>query len=1058
MNRIKDNNMRWMMRLPKIIAMRRLLRQLPLAVQTVMLGLLFSGLIWLMLDFRHTRQLRDIFGAEFAKTLEEQSSRDRFYFNRAISAHADLLKLLVKQKEVQDHLLHEHASSEGWDTADIEVKRVSQEHMPRWISRRSITRFFLRPNFLLILDAKNRVREVYQNRDAVLPKALLTPSPRIIALSKRQTFLTNINGSSFLIATAPIRMGKQNIAAQLMSVSRLDEHFLVSCQALYTDSLSITATLTGEPLRVAASSDPGLIPAGSLVKDLKREYRVMGLSFFDYGASELSTHFVSFVPHEAIREWTAPVLSLERRQRTLQAVVLISFFLVLLLFVSARIRRLIARVAKFTRDAFGVLPSGMRKGDELNQLNKQFVRLSREVLSSRQALKKEATEKLLLVSEQMALKADSERMQMLQSVTETLGIGVIRITETGAMAENSQMKRFARECGGIGAFLRSSPEDGDLTLRDSRDHLSVFELTQPEGIDPDLLLVQNVTARRRAEQALRDSEERFRAIAQSANAAIITIDGDSKVVSWNRAAERIFGYTAAEVMEKSLTVIMPRRYRDAHNAGVSRLCADGEAHLIDTSVELPGLHKNGTEIPMEISFATWTVGNKRYFTGIIRDITDRKQAEEKLSHLAHHDPLTDLPNRMLFNIRLGHALKRAQFYGTRVAVLYLDLDRFKQVNDSFGHPQGDRLLKTITSRVLTTVRKADSVARLGGDEFSISIENIRYSQDAAMVARKLLKLFAEPYVIQDREFRITCSIGISLFPEDGRDIETLVKHADAAMYQAKEQGRNNYQFYLPDINAKPLELLLLESGLHKALEQHELVVYYQPQFDSNSRRLTGMEALVRWQHPEKGLILPGDIIPLAEETDLIVPIGEWVLRTACIQNKTWQDQGYAPMRVAVNLSPCQFKRQNLVEVVTRVLRETGLEPRYLELEITESILMSQVEETIVTLKELNRIGIEFSIDDFGTGYCSLNYLKRFPIHKLKIDQSFVRDIAKNANDAAIVSSIIALGQGMNLRLIAEGVETEAQLDFLHEQGCHESQGFLFSHPVAAKEFEQFFQS
>ena len=431
--------------------------------------------------------------------------------------------------------------------------------------------------------------------------------------------------------------------------------------------------------------------------------------------------------------------------------------------------------------------------------------------------------------------------------------------------------------------------------------------------------------------------------------------------------------------------------------------------------------------------------------------------EEKLYHQAHYDPLTDLPNRTLLKDRLPQALVRAKRNNTQVAVLFLDLDRFKSINDSLGHAAGDLFLREITHRLTQCVRAIDTVARLGGDEFTIIIPDITINQDVTsdiiLIADKILSVVAEPFMLHGHEVSTTASIGIALSPRDADDYDELLKNADSAMYHAKSKGRGNYQFYSPDLNAAAIERLDMENSLRHALDQDQLELYYHAQVEISSGQIVGAEALLRWWHPSKGLIPPAKFIPLAEQTGLIVPIGEWVLKTACAQNKAWRNAGLAPIRVAINLAARQFSDQDLVRKIEQILRQTGLDPEGLELEITEGTVMEDTETAIKILNDLKGMGLQVAIDDFGTGYSSLTYLKQFPIDTLKIDQSFVRDITTDRHDASIVATIIGLGHSLNLKVVAEGVETEEQLRMLRSSRCDEFQGYLTSKPLPAREFE-----
>lgn len=428
----------------------------------------------------------------------------------------------------------------------------------------------------------------------------------------------------------------------------------------------------------------------------------------------------------------------------------------------------------------------------------------------------------------------------------------------------------------------------------------------------------------------------------------------------------------------------------------------------------------------------------------------QRRVEDMFRHQALHDPLTGLPNRILFEERLTLALAKAHRQGEMLAVAFLDLDRFKNINDTLGHAVGDELLQSVAQRLKGCLREGDTIARWGGDEFTLLLPQITSAEDAAQIAERILSSFKTPFQLCDREMHVTTSIGIALAPYDGEDAETLLKNADTTMYRAKQHGKDNFQLYSPEMNVKAFEQLVLANSLYKALNQDQFLLHYQPQLDLKTGQIVALEALIRWQHPEIGLVTPTQFIPLAEETGLITAIGTWVLQAACTQNRAWQTAGLPPMRISVNLSARQFQQPNLAKNIARVLAETGLEPRYLEVEITESIAMQNVDLTISVLQELQEMGVQIAIDDFGTGYSSLATLKRFPLHTLKVDREFVRDIINDPKDAAIIKSVVALGHGLELKVIAEGVETAEQLQFLSLVNCDGIQGYLFSKPLPAK--------
>jgi len=445
-------------------------------------------------------------------------------------------------------------------------------------------------------------------------------------------------------------------------------------------------------------------------------------------------------------------------------------------------------------------------------------------------------------------------------------------------------------------------------------------------------------------------------------------------------------------------------------------------------------------------------GNLLFYEGTVEDVTATKLDQDKLEHLANHDPVTNLPNRLLMNDRLRQMMLGAQRNHSVVAVVLVDLDHFKLINDTFGHNRGDQLLQTMAHRMLACVRESDTVVRLGGDEFVLLLSGAGRGEAMSQVTQRVLKAIALPWKIDERELSISCSIGVSIFPRDGRDVQTLLKNADTAMYKAKELGRNNFQFYSPDMNVVITERLEMQSALRKAVENEQFVLLYQPKVDLVSGQIAGMEALLRVKNADGSLLRPQNFIQLAEETGLIVTIGEWVMREACAFNKSLQERDLPAMRVAINLSARQLMRNDLVRTVEQALRDTGLAAEYLELELTESMVMHGPENVIATLEQLEALGVQLSIDDFGTGYSSLSYLKRFPVTSLKIDQSFVRDLGQDDNAAAIVKAVISLGHSLDMKVVAEGVETEKQMSFLLENHCDAMQGFLFSRPLAADEF------
>ncbi len=596
------------------------------------------------------------------------------------------------------------------------------------------------------------------------------------------------------------------------------------------------------------------------------------------------------------------------------------------------------------------------------------------------------------------------------------------------------------------------PDRFETQYKDAQGVVHYFEEhvgpIQHEGQIKSLIVcARNVTARKAAEEKLRQSATVFENTAEG----VIVTDADNNITAVNRAFSEITGYNEGEVLGKSPRLLKSERQeRDFYYKMWATIKKVGM-----WQGEIWDRRKNGEVYP---AWATITALHDEEdlltnYIAVFSDISTIKRSQEQMDFLAFHDPLTDLPNRILFNDRLESALNRARREGTQIAVLFLDFDRFKNVNDSLGHPIGDILLRKAAERIKQQIREEDTVARLGGDEFILIINDVHDPQDVALLAQKIMEAFHQPIRVKKHDLHLTVSMGVSLFPGDGQDTATLIKNADAAMYRAKEEGRNNYQFYTAKLTADVFERLTLETALRHALENNELVIHYQPQYLLKNRKLMGAEALIRWQHPSMGLIYPAKFIPLAEDSGMIMAIGEWVLYQACTQMKEWLAAGLELDRIAVNVSSLQFQRAEIVTTIRKVLAETGLDPHYLELELTESVIMQKT-DSIGTLDDLKTLGVRLSIDDFGTGYSSLSYLKRLPIDKLKIDGSFVRDIPKDPNDEAITRAIIALGQSLQINLIAEGVETESQETFLKALGCEEAQGFLYSKAVTAKRFKR----
>jgi diguanylate cyclase (GGDEF)-like protein/PAS domain S-box-containing protein len=617
--------------------------------------------------------------------------------------------------------------------------------------------------------------------------------------------------------------------------------------------------------------------------------------------------------------------------------------------------------------------------------------------------------------------------------------------------------------------------------------MKTIEIVLSRANDPEIAALHHPSADLLEESPIshdittrKESDARYRGLLEAAPDAMVVVNQDGKIVLLNVQAEKQFGYRRDELVGQKITNIIPQGFEERLIADALRSVEDALAQQIGTGIELYGRRKNGSEFPIEIMLSPLESAGEILVTAAIRNITTRKKAEallvqkieelnrsneelvksadvartmtQQMTDLAEHDALTGLPNRLLLNDRVGNAIAFAQRNKCQVAVLFLDLDGFKHINDSLGHAIGDRLLQSVATSLRDCVRAPDTVSRHGGDEFVILLPELRQPQDAAIAATRLLRAIAKSHSIDGHDLHVTTSIGVSVYPDDGLDAETLIKNADTAMYQAKENGHQRYQFFRQAMNVRAVERQSIEEHLRRALERREFTVHYQPKINLDSKVITGVEALIRWTHPTRGLISPLQFIPVAEDCGLILPIGAWVLREACAQARAWVDAGLPFMTMAVNVSAKQFENENFMRDIFAILDETGLDPRYLELELTESVLMRRAELTASILLTLRERGIRVAVDDFGTGYSSLSYLRKFPLDALKIDRSFVSQITTIPDEMTIVRAIISMGRSLNLRVIAEGVETQGQFDFLKIHQCDEAQGYYFSPPVPPQEF------
>ena len=573
--------------------------------------------------------------------------------------------------------------------------------------------------------------------------------------------------------------------------------------------------------------------------------------------------------------------------------------------------------------------------------------------------------------------------------------------------------------------------------------------------------IRNMAERKTAEEALFTEKERAQVTLNSIGDAVLCTDTNGKVTYLNVVAEKLTGWTREQALSKPVNEVFVIIDGSTRGPCPNPLKTAIEKNkTVGLTPHCILVRRDGTEFAIEDSAAP-IHDSQGHATGaviVFHDVSVARAMGAEMSHLAQHDILTNLPNRTLLQDRLSQAIATADRNGTRLAVLFLDLDGFKHINDSLGHATGDKLLQSVAKRLLACVRNSDTVSRQGGDEFVLLLSEVAHAGDAGVKAGKIIKSLIAPHEIDQHSLRITASVGVTTYPDDGLDAEILIKNADLAMYCAKDKGRNNYQFFEKDMNLRAVERQSVEGNLRCALERNEFVMHYQPKIHLKTGEITGVEALIRWQHPVRGLLGPLQFVSIAEDCGLMLPIGQWLLRESCRQAKAWQDAGLRPIELAVNVSSIEFRNDDFLKEVKTILEETHLEARYLELELTESVLMRHAEFTVPVLQKLKALGVRLAIDDFGTGYSSLSYLRQFPIDTLKVDKSFVQEINADTGDATIISAVIDMGGSLKHRVIAEGVETIEQVAFLQAHRCDEAQGYYFSRPVPGLQFAELLES
>ncbi len=899
---------------------KRISLTLKMVAITVFVGLF----MWASFDLMQTRKLKSIFLERLNDRLSMRAMEDRLNFDRYVKAHLHSIKLFISQRNFSEYI-----KNRSW-FEDDEIYIKNYKRPPEWFPKSSVLRTFVEPRFALLLDARGKLREVYYHArlSEQLPQSLQEPSQQLLLKSYRQNFMTNLEKEPYLIASDHYLDPAGHIQAILMLASPIDDVFLNDALGSSAARHTVALLTAEEDPRILTSTDLEEMPIGTPLKKLQKLYLVTGQEFFDYGASEQAIRFVSFIPLEEVNTLIKSVISSERKQRIIGIPVVIGSFALLMFWVTKRIQLLTQRISDFSKSKLGFRPKDLQKGDQLYRLEERFEYLTEEILEARDVIKREAEEKLLLEKKNLEIKQKEEQLGLLQSVTQAVGIGVIKKIINGMNAVNRQMEEFAEMCGGLSQFDIDNFENKELVILDKDGNRRIFHISSPDIFKGD----------------------------------------------------KIF---------------------------------------------------------------------------LVRDITKIKEQTAALEHLAMHDTLTDLPNRALFQDRLQQAIYIGQREKTSLALLMIDLDRFKEINDTLGHYIGDLVLKEVGKRLPKVLRKADTFARLGGDEFAVLLPSTN-NKEAKQTAQRLLKALEEPFLIEEYNLYVGASAGIAFFPKHGMDASTLLQRADVAMYVAKN-AKSGLSVYNPDYDRHSIQHLVLIGDLKHAIENDELLLYYQPKINYKTGCISGVEALVRWYHPEHGFILPDKFIPLAEYTGLIKPITLWVINTGLRQYIEWRNKGI-DVSMSINLSALNLLDSQFPKEVETVIKKLGVEPDCLQFEITESAVMVDPEQAMKIVKQLDTFGFRFSIDDFGTGYSSLAYIKKLPVEEIKIDKSFVMNVTTNESDAIIVLSTIDLAHNLGLGVIAEGVDSQEVWKMLNGLGCDGAQGYYICIPLPAAEFIHWFNN
>jgi diguanylate cyclase (GGDEF)-like protein len=893
-------------------------KRLPVTLKMIAITAVVGLIMWVIFDVIQTRKLKNIFQAQLTERLSKQAMEDRLNFDRYIKAYLHSVKLFISQTNFSQYI-----EKQKWTYEDT-VKIKQHSRSPEWFPKSSILRTFVQPRFTLLLDARGKAREVYSSlQNENIPESLLQPTQQLLLKSYRDHFMTNLDDRPYLIASERYADSHGKVQAVLILASPIDDVFLAAAVDPVTHGHMVALLTTEEVPRILMSSNLTKIPVNATLESLQENFLVTGQEYFNYGASEQAIVFASFKSMTEVSALIQSITASNRQLRIIALPVLILTFSLLMFWITRRIQLLTRNISDFSRHALGVQSIELQKGDQLYALEERFNRLTEEVLEARDTIKKEAEERLIFEKRNMEIKQKEKQIELLQSVTQAAGVGVIIKTPHGLEEANQQMKEFAEMCGGLSNYDIGDVEDIERTLFDKHGNNRIFHLSRPD------------------------------------------IFKDENII-------------------------------------------------------------------------------------LVSDVTKIKEQAATLEHMAMHDSLTGLPNRALLYDRLQQAIFVGQRESKSLALLMMDLDRFKEINDTLGHHIGDLVLKEVGERLPGVLRKSDTIARLGGDEFAVVLPTTD-AIHAKETANKLLNKVDQPFKIEGHILHVGASIGIVFYPDHGEDAATLLQRSDAAMYVAK-QAQSGLSIYSHEQDQYSMQQRVLMGELRCAIENEELSLYYQPIINFKTGNIQGLEALTRWHHPQHGLVLPNDFIPLAEASGLMHQLTSWVLKTVVKQYIEWRSGDIdINISISINVSARNLQDPQFPGEINELLKTCDIDPSCLRFEIPERTLMADPEYLLKILRQLDAIRVGLSIDDFGTGNSSLVYLNKLPKIEIKIDKSFVINLLEDNSANTIVRTSIDLAHNLGFNVIAEGVECQAVWEKLKRLGCDAAQGFYLCHPLPANE-------